>query len=83
MDSPDAAAGTLARADARRAVEEEGGAPLTQICQEILLLTKLDWNTSDFAGKEPITTAFSFDVGHILAEVRSDATPKTLYRFYM
>jgi hypothetical protein len=64
-------------------LEHFGGAPLTQICQEILMLTKLDLNTSDFAGKEPITTGFSYDVGHILAEVRSDATPKTLYRFYM
>ncbi len=64
-------------------VEHFGATTLTLICQEILSLTKLDWNTADFAGKEPITTAFSGDVGHILAELPPGATPRTLYRFYM
>lgn len=65
-------------------VEHSGGATMTQICQEILALTKLDWNTADFGGKEPITTAFSHDVGQILAELPSTAPPpRTLYRFYM
>ncbi|MGI8496497.1 MAG: argonaute/piwi family protein [Gemmatimonadaceae bacterium] len=63
--------------------EHFGGAPLTQICQEILALTKLDWNTADFGGKEPITTAFSEDVGSILAELPRDGQLRTLYRFYM
>lgn len=65
-------------------VQHLGPTSLTQIAQEILLLTKLDWNTSDFGGREPITTAFSKDVGAILAELpREAAQPKTLYRFYM
>ena len=64
-------------------VEHIGGTAMTQICQEILSLTKLDWNTADFGGKEPITTAFSEDVGHILAELPQSAAPRTQYRFYM
>lgn len=65
-------------------VEHIGPTALTQICQELLILTKLDWNTADFGGKEPITTAFSEDVGHILAELPRDAEePRTQYRFYM
>ena len=65
-------------------VEHTGTSALTQICQEILLLTKLDWNTSDFGGREPITTAFSREVGQILAELPPEAPqPKTQYRFYM
>lgn len=63
--------------------EHIGGTSLTQICTELLTLTKLDWNTIDFGGKEPITTAFSKDVGTILAELPTGAVPRTLYRFYM
>lgn len=64
-------------------VEHFGPTSMTQICQEILALTKLDWNTADFGGKEPITTAFSKDVGEILAELPAGGVPRTLYRFYM
>lgn len=65
-------------------MQHVGPTSLTQIAQEILLLTKLDWNTSDFGGREPITTAFSKDVGAILAELpRGAPQAKTLYRFYM
>lgn len=64
-------------------VEHHGSGSMTQIAQEILALTKLDWNTTMFAGKEPITTAFAQDVGHILAELPKDLEPKRSYRFYM
>ena len=64
-------------------VEHHGSAPLRQICQEVLALTKMDWNSAMFAGKEPITTAFSEDVGHILAELPNGATARPQYRFYM
>lgn len=64
-------------------VEHYGAASLTQICQEILALTKMDWNSAMFAGKEPITTAFSEDVGHILAEMPKGIEPRPQYRFYM
>jgi len=63
--------------------EHIGSSPLTHICQEILTLTKLDWNSAIFAGKEPITTAFSEDVGHILTEVPDDKRPRWEYRYYM
>ncbi len=65
-------------------VEHLGAAPLRQVAEEILALTKMDWNSTTFAGREPITTAFAEDVGHILAEVAPGLTdPKRLYRFYM
>jgi hypothetical protein len=60
-----------------------GSASMTHICNEVLMLTKLDWNTTDFGGRQPITTAFSEDVGQILAELPQRITPKTLYRYYM
>lgn len=64
-------------------VEHHGASALTKVCQEILALTKMDWNSAVFAGKAPITTAFSEDVGQILAELPPSITPRTQYRFYM
>lgn len=64
-------------------VEHFGSASLKRLCEEILALTKMDWNSAVFAQKEPITTAFSEDVGHILAEIQPDVQPRTTYRFYM
>ncbi len=63
-------------------VEHHGSASMSQIAQEILALTKLDWNTTMFAGKEPITTAFAHDVAEIVRELPDEAL-KTSYRFYM
>ena len=64
-------------------IEHHGSASMTQIAQEILALTKLDWNTTMFAGKEPITTAFAWEVGQILSEFPTNMEPKRSYRFYM
>jgi hypothetical protein len=64
-------------------VEHYGDSSLTKVCEEILALTKLDWNTAAFASKDPITTAFASDVGHILAELPTDLLPRPQYRFYM
>lgn len=64
-------------------VEHFGSASMSQLAAEILALTKMDWNSAMFAGKEPITTAFSEDVGHILAEMPAGAEPRPQYRFYM
>jgi hypothetical protein len=64
-------------------VEHFGSAPMRKICEEVLSLTKMDWNSAVFAGKDPITTAFSEDVGDILAELKHPGEPRTTYRYYM
>jgi len=64
-------------------LEHHGSASMTRVAQEILALTKLDWNTTMFAGKEPITTAFAWEVGQILSELPPNTEPKRSYRFYM
>lgn len=38
------------------------------ICEEVLFLTKLDWNTSDFAVKEPITLKVPRKVSSVISE---------------
>jgi hypothetical protein len=64
-------------------IEHHGDSSSTQICQEILALTKLNWNTASFACAEPITLAFSRGIGRILAEFSPGKEPKHWYRFYM
>lgn len=54
------------------------------ICADILGLSKLDWNSSTFYTKLPVTIAVSEKVGSILAEmVLAGITPPTSYRYYM
>lgn len=55
------------------------------ICEEILAFTKLDWNSSHFSKKIPVTIEISRSVGQILAEVkaRKIETIDPHYYYYM
>lgn len=64
-------------------VEHYGDSPWNVMLQEILALTKLNWNTADFSCSMPITVAFSRRVGHILAELPAHLPLHHEYRFYM
>jgi hypothetical protein len=64
-------------------LEHHGDSPWHVVLQEILALTKMNWNTADFACREPMTIAFSRRVGQVLAELRPAAPMKHEYRFYM
>lgn len=60
-----------------------GDTPNSQLLKETLVLTKMNWNSANFAGLLPITLRFSRLVGEILREVRPDRTPNPKYKFYM
>ena len=64
-------------------LEHFGDTPWNSVLQEILALTKLNWNTADFACLLPITIAFSKRIGQVLAELPSDINPRPEYRYYM
>lgn len=64
-------------------LEHFGDSPWNVVLQETLALTKMNWNTADFACSEPITLAFSHRVGEILAELPPSISPRHEYRFYM
>lgn len=64
-------------------VQHIGDTLTEQISQEILALTKLNWNNADFASNFPITLQFSRQVGRILREMPSESTPKNKYMYYM
>lgn len=54
------------------------------LAKDILALTKLDWNNSDFCTSLPVTISVSRKVGGILAESRAkNVTPPSIYRYYM
>jgi len=67
---------------------ERGDSTRETICQEIMALTKLNWNSCAYAAKQPITTLFAEAVGSIMGEYL--AIPETergklqtKYRFFM
>jgi hypothetical protein len=64
-------------------LEHIGDSPWDLVLREVLALTKMNWNTADFAGRDPITTAFSRKVGQVLAELPPGAKVRPEYRFYM
>ncbi len=53
------------------------------ICQEILGLTKMNWNNTRFDGKYPITIQCARYVGQIMKYVSEHERPQIRYSFYM
>ena len=64
-------------------VEHHGDTPLTVLFEEIFALTKMNWNSADFCVREPITLAYSREVGKILAYVSDEVNPRPEYLYYM
>ena len=53
------------------------------ICREILGLTKMNWNNTQFDNKYPITIACARKVGEIMKYLEPTDIPKESYAFYM
>jgi hypothetical protein len=54
------------------------------ICKEILGLTKMNWNNTQFDGKYPITLACARKVGQVMKYLRpEDDEPQISYSYYM
>lgn len=53
------------------------------ICEEILSLSKMNWNNTQFDRKFPITLECSQKVGEILKYLEQDQVPQIKYSFYM
>ncbi|NER13382.1 hypothetical protein GWK08_08030 [Leptobacterium flavescens] len=54
-----------------------------QICKEILALTKMNWNNTQFDRRYPITIDCSRKVGEILKYIKDEQKPQIKYSFYM
>jgi hypothetical protein len=57
--------------------------PRETLLQEILVLTKMNWNSSRLGGKSPITLRFSDLVGEIMREIPNNLDPLPQFKFYM
>jgi argonaute-like protein implicated in RNA metabolism and viral defense len=54
------------------------------LCSEILALTKMNWNNTQFDGKYPITIGCSRKVGEVMKYLTDkDPEPQISYSFYM
>ncbi|ELZ32864.1 argonaute/piwi family protein [Halorubrum tebenquichense] len=64
--------------------EEYFSGDYRRICREILTFTKLDWNSSDFCKRLPVTIGIANAVSDILAEPNADdINLQTHYYYYM
>jgi hypothetical protein len=65
--------------------DEQTVTPIEEIAKEILAFTKLDWNSSHFCKKMPVTIEVSRSVGGVLAEPEAKNLKEIdpHYYFYM
>jgi argonaute-like protein implicated in RNA metabolism and viral defense len=64
-----------------RLVESDESASV--ICAEILSLTKMNWNNTQFDGRQPITIACARRVGEIMKYLGENDKPQISYSYYM
>lgn len=53
------------------------------ICQEILALTKMNWNNTQFDGRQPVTIGCARRVGDVLKYLPENQVPQIRYSYYM
>lgn len=63
-------------------LENWGSIPFREAAEDILRLTKLNWNTAAYSCRDPITLAFAKRVGEIL-KMAKGKEPALYYRYYM
>ena len=62
--------------------EEVNGTSYREICEEILSFSKLDWNSSDFCKKLPMTVGIADAVSDILAEPMAQNLPDGAFPYH-
>jgi hypothetical protein len=60
-----------------------GDSSARALLAEVLLMTKMNWNSARFAEKLPVTLRFANEVGTILRDLPDDYAPEARYAFYM
>lgn len=63
--------------------DHRGDTSQLELLREVLVLTKMNWNSAAFCESSPITLRFSRQVGEILQEVPRDQEPRPQYAYYM
>ncbi len=60
-----------------------GDSSVQNVLHELMVLTKMNWNSANFGGLLPITLRFSRLVGEIMKEVPSNVDPLPQFKYYM
>ncbi|MFC8567328.1 hypothetical protein ACIQFU_38010 [Streptomyces sp. NPDC093065] len=60
-----------------------GDSSARDLLREVLLLTKMNWNSARFAERLPVTVRFAGEVGTILRDLPDTYEPEARYAFYM
>lgn len=60
-----------------------GDTPVQKLLEELLILTKLNWNSAGFATRYPVTLGFAQLVGEIMREVPKDQDPLPNFKYYI
>lgn len=63
--------------------DHHGSSSKAKLIREVLVLTKMNWNSANFCGAMPITLRFSRLVGQILREMPDDVEPNPKYKYYV
>lgn len=63
-------------------LDKHGDSTYEKLLQEILALSKMNWNSSDYASATPITLLFARKVGEILTHLPESIEPNPNFRFY-
>lgn len=68
---------------ALQVVDHVGDTARRDLLREILILTKMNWNSANMEGLMPITLSFSRVVGDVLREIPRENYPQPQYKYYM
>lgn len=60
-----------------------GDSSIKDILRELMVLTKMNWNSANFGGLLPITLRFSKLVGDIMKEIPRNVDPLPQFKYYM
>jgi len=60
-----------------------GDSSVKNVLRELMVLTKMNWNSANFGGLLPITLRFSKLVGEIMKEVPRSVDPLPQFKYYM
>lgn len=60
-----------------------GDSSYDRLLHDVLLLTKMNWNSARYAERMPVTLEFANRVGDVLKEVGPSREPEPKYAFYM
>lgn len=63
--------------------DHHGDSSISTVLSELMVLTKMNWNSANFAGLLPITIRFSKLVGEIMKEIASGVEPLPQFKYYM